>query len=132
MAPNYRIERYLMCVAVSAALLGCATESLGTVTAGVAGGAATISASSRIWRKIPDAMSPVVSIDSVDGQSTKASTSKVLVAPGHHTLSVTCRYGFLNNTRKLELDAKAGGYYEVEVMFGGGTGSCEAAIQELK
>ena len=77
-------------------------------------------------------MSPAVSIDSVDGQSTKASTSKVMVAPGHHTLSVTCRYGFLNNTRNLELDAKAGGYYEVGVAFGGGIGTCEAAIQQLK
>ena len=132
MTPNFRVERPLICVALSTALLGCATETLGTVTAREAGDAATIAASSRIWRRIPDAMSPAVSIDSVDGQSAKASTSKVLVAPGHHTLSVTCRFGFTNNTRKLELDAEAGAYYEVGVAFGEGTSSCEAAIQQIK
>ena len=116
---------------VLAAVPGCATETLGATDPGASGDAATITASARIWGKIPDAMSPVVSIESVDGQATRASTSKVLVAPGHHTLTVTCRYGSLRKTRDMALDAAAGGHYEVGVVIDGGAGSCQAAIREL-
>ena len=120
----------VMIVAV-ALLSGCATETLGVTDPGASGDAATITASARLWGKIPDAMSPVVSIDSVDGQATRASTSRVLVAPGHHTLTVTCRYGTLRKTRNMDLDAAAGGHYEVGVVVDGGAGSCQAAIREL-
>ena len=119
-------------VAAAAALCACATETLGTRTPGETGDPATIAASARLWGKIPDAMSPVVFIDSVDGQGTKSSTSRVLVAPGHHTLSVTCRYGTLRKSNSMALDAEPGGYYEISVAPEGGAGSCEAVIRELK
>jgi len=119
-------------VAAVAVLSACATETLGMRAPGATGDPATIAASARLWGKIPDAMSPVVYIDSVDGQATKSSTSKVLVAPGHHTLSVTCRYGTLRKSNSMALDAEAGGYYEISVAPEGGAGSCEAVIRELK
>lgn len=121
----------LACAAAAVMLFGCATETLGTRAPGASGDPATIAASARLWGKIPDAMSPVVSIDSVDGQPTRASTSKIRVAPGHHTLTVTCRYGSLRKTRDMTLDAQAGGYYEVGIAADAGTASCEVAIRDL-
>ena len=128
----YRTAACLIPVCACVVLQGCATESLGAAPAGPVRDAATISASSRFWTKIPDAMTAVASINSVDGQKTKANTSKVLVSPGHHTLSVTCRWGFVNNTQNLEVDAKAGAHYELDTVFSGGSGSCGMALRELQ
>ena len=93
----------LLTVSCCAMVQGCATEYVGGAGSGPPGQAATISASSRAWRLIPDAMTAAASIDSVDGQKTSASASKVSVAPGHHTLAVTCRWGFRATARFLSL-----------------------------
>ena len=75
-------------------------------------------------------MTAAASIDSVDGQTTKANASKVVVAPGRHTLAVTCRWGFVHNSQTLELDAVAGVHYELAVSIGGG--SCDMKIVDIR
>jgi len=77
-------------------------------------------------------MTAAASIDSVDGQKTKANTTKVLVRPGHHTLSATCRYGVSYKTEELQLDAKPGAKYAVGAVLGGGSGSCGLTLDESK
>ena len=114
------------------ALSGCATEAVGTVAPEAGSDSATFYANARAWRIVPDAMTAAVSIDSVDGLKTKASASKVIVSPGHHKLTVTCRYGFDHRTVELDVDAKAGGKYAVGVEFGGRSGSCTPLISEAK
>jgi hypothetical protein len=77
-------------------------------------------------------MTAAASIDSVDGQKTKASASKVVVSPGHHKLTVTCRWGFVHRTLELEVDAKAGGKYSAGLQYGGGSESCTPVISDLR
>lgn len=111
---------------------GCATESVGTAVSKTDGESAVVYANSRAWRIIPDAMTAAASIDSVDGQKTKASSSKVIVSPRHHKLTVTCRWGFVHRTVDLELDAKAGGRYAVGLQYGGGSDSCTPMISDAR
>jgi len=120
-----------MFICADAMLQGCATESLGTAPAGSNGDAATIYASSRLWTRVPDAMTAAASINSVDGQKTKANTTKVLVPPGHHTVSAMCRYGVSYHTQDLELDAKPGARYALTAVLKGVSSTCGLAIEEV-
>ena len=128
----YRIAACSLTLGFCAIVQGCATEAVGGAASNAESQSATISASSRFWRSIPDAMTAAASIDSVDGQKTKSSTSKVSVSPGHHTLSVTCRWGFVHNTQNLEVDARAGAHYDLGVVLGGGSSSCGVALEQVR
>ena len=72
---------------------GCATEVVGTNTGAKTATAVVIAPSRlRTWLDPTEKWSPTIL--SVDGVATKAVTSRVEVAPGHHTLTSYCVYGF--------------------------------------
>ena len=126
----HRTTSRFISVSACALVSGCASESLGTNSVDSSGELATIFANSRIWRWVPDAMTAAASINSVDGQKTKANTTKVTVHPGHHVLSVTCRYGVSYKTEELQVEAKPGAKYGVGAELSGG--SCQPIVGEAQ
>ena len=106
----------------------CATQSIVTPETTDSSKVATISASSK-FNFLP---SMAVWIEDVDGVKVSASTSRVTVAPGHHTLTVSCNSleTAAAHRHKLEIDAEAGAKYQLYIKIDQTAYPCTAAVEK--
>jgi hypothetical protein len=88
---------------------------------------ATISANSKL-NFLP---SLAVWIEDVDGVEVSVSTSRVTVAPGHHTLTVSCNSleTAAAHRQKLEIDAEAGAKYQLCIKIDETAYPCTAVVE---
>ncbi len=120
--------RVIALVVVVPFIGACATQSIGDSGTADPAKVATISASSKL-NFLP---SLVVVIEDVDGVKVSAATSRVTVAPGPHTLTVSCTSleTAASHTHKLEINAEAGAKYHLLTMIDGSANPCTAVVEK--
>ena len=107
---------------------GCATQVVGDAASDKSK-SATIEAPSKVrtWLDPTETWSPTIL--SVDGASVGSGTSKVVVTPGHHTLTSYCGTES-RNPQQLEVDAAAGATYELMFRVPGEGRSCTVFLRQ--
>jgi hypothetical protein len=109
-------------------LISCATQVVGGAALDKSNSATIVAPSKvRTWLDPTETWAPTIL--TLDGVGVGSGTSKVVVTPGHHTLTSYCGTDS-RNPQQLEVDAVAGATYELMFLVPGQGRSCTVSLRE--